>query len=440
MTYKEFMDYLLKRKKPNDTVFDPNTPIENALYETEVEQYTDVVTMQADDYDDEINNYWNEMLTEQATHNNITANISSNLDINLIDENNYKYNNTKYLDKIPAITKFKNINATVYHICNIFDDGKYELINNIEIDLKQFNKIRNEFKFTVLPKSQMIYQTGTAKDVYSFTKPTRYTSSDEGIIYYKEGVFRIKGRLWRLNEGWYNYDIPIENVQDYKTIFQKDILTITISFNAYEIDYDIYNPNFTYNNSWETYSRLKASNTINGDDNSSLSDNKADSARVGDIPEWSRFPAKYKELDYEYTTEKITNIVKRITRKVKAKMPIIYDYSMGNLNLEGFRLYHLINFLIKLYPDREPEEATKCLFKYVNTDNYTLKIDEHTFGEENLNGLVKTFKGSTIGWNGKIERKVPKYYKTEDKTFITRDYAEYLERQIRKLEVKNGIS
>ena len=445
MTYKEFMDYLLKLKKPNDTVFDPNTPIENALYETEVEQSVDVVTSSAKDYGDEISNYWNEMLTEQATHNNITANISSNLDINLIDERDYKYNNTKYLDKIPAITKFKNINATEYHIYNIFDDGTYEFIDNIEIDLKQFNKIKNEFKFTVLPKKQTIYQTRTAKGVYSFTEPAGWISSNNGTIYYKDGVFRIKGQLlWSGNEGWYNYDVPIESVQDYETIFQKDILTITISFNAYEIDYDTYNPNFTYYNNWRTYSRLKASNTINGDGNSSLSDNKADSARVGDIPEWSRFPAKYKELDYEYTTEKITSIVYRsqirITRKVKAKMPIFYDYSNGNLNLEGFRLYHLINFLIKLYPDREPEEATKCLFKYANTDSYTLKIDEHTFGEENLNGLVKTFKGSTIGWNGKIERKVPKYYKTEDKTFITRDYAEYLERQIRKLEVKNGIS
>jgi len=439
MTYKEFMDYLLKLKKPNDTVFDPNTPIENALYETEVEQSVDVVIKISENYDDEINNYWNEDLTEQATHNNITANISSNLDINLIDERDYKYNNTKYLDKIPAITKFKNINAMSYYICNIFDDGTCELADNIEIDLKQLNKIKNEFKFTVLPKRQMIYQTSKAKDVYSFTKPAECPSSNYGVIYYKDGVFKIKGQLlWSSNEGWYNYDVPIESVQDYKTIFQ--ILTMTISFYVYEIDYDIYNPNFTYNNSWKTYSRLKASNTINGDGNSSLSDNKADSARVGDIPEWSRFPAKYKELDYEYTTKKIDGNITRITRKVKAKMPIFYDYSNGNLNLEGFRLYHLINFLIKLYPDREPEEATKCLFKYVNTDSYTLKIDEHTFGEENLNGLVKTFKGSTIGWNGKIERKVPKYYKTEDKTFITRDYAEYLERQIRKLEVKNGIS
>jgi len=440
MTYKEFMDYLLKLKKPNDTVFDPNTPIENALYETEVEQSVDVVIKISENYDDEINNYWNEDLTEQATHNNITANISSNLDINLIDERDYKYNNTKYLDKIPAITKFKNINAMSYHICNIFDDGTCELADNIEIDLKQLNKIKNEFKFTVLPKNKMIYQTSKAKDVYSFTKPAGYApSSNNGTIYYKDGVFRIKGQLlWSSNEGWYDYDVPIESVQDYKTIFQ--ILTMTISFYVYEIDYDIYNPNFTYNNSWKTYSRLKASNTINGDGNSSLSDNKADSARVGDIPEWSRFPAKYKELDYEYTTKKIDGNITRITRKVKVKMPIFYDYSNGNLNLEGFRLYHLINFLIKLYPDREPEEATKCLFKYVNTDSYTLKIDEHTFGEENLNGLVKTFKGSTIGWNGKIERKVPKYYKTEDKTFITRDYAEYLERQIRKLEVKNGIS
>lgn len=438
MTYKEFMDYLLKRKKPNDTVFDPNTPIENALYETEVEQTVDVFAgsaHSAEDYDDEISNYWNEMLTEQATHNNTRGVITSNKNINLT---NYYNTSDKYINIQQLAFKKANekyfISVSRNFICRYDSNtGTYE--NILELDLRAYSKIVNKIDYILVPFGiNKIYKTGDNGELVEIELKNEIN------------IALNNGNIIATDNGYSATDSeetePIIKIGDKIEHLEKyiDTLTITIEFTVFKIYYDIYNPNFAYNNSWRTYSHVKASNTINGDNTMNWG---WDSVRAGDIPEWSRFPAKYKELDYEYTTKKITTSygsIKRITRKVKAKIPIFYDYSLGDLNLEGFRLYHLINFLIKLYPDREPEEAIKCLFKYANTNSYTLKIDEHTFGEENLNGLVKTIRGSSVGWDGKIERKVPKYYKTEDRTFITRDYAEYLERQIRKLEVKNGIS
>lgn len=420
MTYREFAEYVQLGKEPSDKKFDPSTPREELQYTS---TYTRIQNGMLSSFreDDTLIKYFFNIKGKQATTQNADCYIRILDGINLININQINLIADNLFSIINTPNKYLNFYNDYY-----ITDLNYNILGNT------INLNNNEYAYTVIEGKAI------PKKLEKNIPVADYKFMLDSIGWEDRGGEPISN--------FYCYS-ALDEDEDKKKITATQLIELSeiekhfkveICFKVYGAFYfgtGVYEETGNFDNYW----------------GQTITD-------LNEFPKVNLFPNTYYDVKNEmkhwnYSWELNTNEMEKIgngkeidgqvhykniklilTGEVTKPIYInrITPNEEGDLNLEEFDLVDLEEYLAK-EKDWNSNYIDK-LFGYIeDSDKYTMKIGAKTWSAPNI-------YGSHYGWKGKIERLTPKYYKTADRIFIPRDYIEGFERQIRKLEVKNGIS